>query len=100
MKDNVNIPDSQRTLVPVRPFLINVLARCEERLVEKQRNALESWDRVELARLMRAATLAHSEAELARFRGDAAHTKKKLADAINYLGMAYDTIEQQEAEGE
>ena len=97
MIDRVNIIDSQRILAPVRPFMVSALARAEERLVEKQEeNRPEAsgmtWDDVDAANLIDAARRKLVIADAAF--PDLA--KKDIADAINYLGMAYDVIEQTE----
>lgn len=95
MKDNVNVGPRVRHSVMVRPFMGGALHHAEARLVEKAENAPESWDDVDHYRLVRAA---HRKTEdfLAADFDDPIRARKDIADAINYLGMAYDTLEQLE----
>jgi hypothetical protein len=100
MKDNVNVATRHTALV--RPFMSSILRHAEHRLIDKQENAPRAWDDVDATRLVGVAMRISAEALLdvqyttdPRYAGEATKAaKRRLADAINYLGMAYDTIDQ------
>lgn len=100
MHDNVNVPISKRSLIPVRPFMVLALRHAERRLVEKQdENApgpgrtIESWDDVSFYWL---AFAAHRKLEdfLASSFDDPDRGPRDLVDALNFIGMSYDTFRQ------